>query len=352
MGKDLDLKNRKIIKLANAENDGDAVNLGQLNDRIGSFGLEFAIASNQSELKALLSSSTPKFIQITQQFTVTGILEIANSGSIVSGVVVLFGNNLEIKNTSGSDAYVIFDCNLYGSSIALNYSTNTHLLDFYIKNTTGIITWNNTGTGSLNARICNYTKISQNTQGTGSSTIVLGDSNYWIPKNKVNELTDVDESLTTTTPNNNDAFFIRNYSTNIFQILTWSNMIDKIINYANSGFLTVSQTIKGAINEIVSNHLTNTVDLGTVSGTVTVDASSACHFTATLGGATTFNITNPKENIPFFIEILDGNSTVDITSSGVTFHYSTIFNLVPGKSSLWVLFTNSTNANWHYFNKD
>lgn len=243
-------------------------------------------ASDQDELKALLSSSTQKFIEITKQFTVSGILEIGNVGSIVTGVIVEFANNLEIKNTAGENANVIWDCNVFGSTIDLNYSTDTYLLDFFINNTTGVITWNNTGSGSLNARICNYSKTSANTAGTGTPTIVLGDNNYWIPKNKVNDLADVDVGTVTVTPNNGDVFLLRDYGSNIFRIITWSNTIDKIINYVNTEFSTTSQTIKGAINEIKAliTSQSAVVSMGTATE---IDWSLGAFYTNTISGAWT-----------------------------------------------------------------
>ena len=102
----------------------------------------------------------------------------------------------------------------------------------------------------------------------------------------------------------------------------------------------------------LKGYLVDSVDLGSVSGTVTINQDAACLFKATITASTTFNITNKKIAIPLVI-IPTGEYTINTpTSSGVTFHYITLDSYVSGKSRLWIMFTDATNADWFYKNID
>ena len=95
----------------------------------------------------------------------------------------------------------------------------------------------------------------------------------------------------------------------------------------------------------------NTVSLGNISGVTNIDMSVGVQFTGVMIGATTFNFTNIVVNKPIFIKVT-GAFTITLVTTGVTFHYITVDTYNPTKSMLWVMFTDSTNANYNFKNID
>lgn len=138
--------------------------------------------------------------------------------------------------------------------------------------------------------------------------------------------------------------------TGIIWILKEIAVIGDALDYLTKEKLFVPADSVG-INELKA-YYTDTNALGSVSGTVTVNQLLGCQHTATITAGTTFNITNPQVNVPFFI-VPTGEFTINTpTSTGVTFNYRTVDSYVSGKSRLWIMFTSATSADWFYANID
>ena len=361
----IDLQNTSNIEITfhNIVKSGNVSNSLTLNNNNAGHSIILNIASIESSTISFTSTNNQTYTVTYQDTTATTISSSGTSTTVTRG-------NINSISSSKADKVIPYplqqtallsvdSTGQYVPSGIYNISTETELASILTDNAIPYIqinlledvtytssTWLNGGSNNI---LFTGKKLKFSASSVDLSTYV----SLSVTFHNIVEAIGTSNNLTF----NASTSFYLNFTSIVGNIVTFASSTNKTFTviYQDS---TATLALSGSATTVTNGNVggiigddTRTVTLGSVSGTVNVDMSAGVQFTATMGNSTTFNFTNIVVNKPIFIKVT-GAFTITLVTTGVLFHYITVDAYDHTKSMLWVMFTDSTNANYNFKNID